>query len=344
MKFAMFHHVPWPWGAPHDVVLGETAEQVQHAEELGFHSAWLAEHHFSPYGLASSSLLLATHIAARTSRIRIGTAITIAPIRNPVLTAEDAATLDILSNGRLDFGVGAGGQVELGRFGIDQQESRDRLFEASEIMIGLWTNPVYSHEGRFHTVKDLSIGPRPVQKPHPPMYAAVRNPQSVQRAVDMGMGYIVGVLPDTEVALEQLGGYLSLARGRGKPAQAAEVPFFRYIYVGESDDQVRADTEENLLWVWECLEWQRTQEWGRPSDLDDWLRARQFRSVNYDDLYEKKAFFGTPEKVRRQIEGLRSEHGIEYFGGNFCFGGLDHAKAMRSMELFGKEVMPRLKS
>src|SRR6266851_9524619 len=102
MKFGLFHHIPWPEGAEQGRVLHEAVAQVQHAEALGFHAAWLAEHHFSRYGLGSASMVLATHLAARTQRIRIGTGIVIASIRNPVLLAEEAATLDILSEGRLD--------------------------------------------------------------------------------------------------------------------------------------------------------------------------------------------------------------------------------------------------
>ena len=147
MKYALFHHVPWTEGQTHEQVFEETTEQVQLAEELGFEAAWFAEHHFSRYGLAASSLMLATHIAARTSRIRLGTAVTVAPIRHPIHVAEEAAMLDVLSNGRLDFGVGSGGTVELDGFGISREESRERMKEVLDIVLGLWTSPVYSHKG-----------------------------------------------------------------------------------------------------------------------------------------------------------------------------------------------------
>ncbi len=339
MKFALFHHVPWPTGASHGQVFRETSEQVQLAEALGFHAAWLAEHHFSRYGLASSSLLLATHIAARTERIRLGTAIVIAPIRNPLLIAEETATLDVLSDGRLDFGVGSGGPVELRAFGIDMDESRDRFLEVVDMVVGLWTAPVFSKEGRFFTVNDLSLSPRPVQQPHPPLYAAVRNPWSMARAADRGMQFMTGVLPDTAVAIRQRRQFVDIAAKRGKSPDASQMPFFRYVYVAESEEQARRDTEEHLVWVWECLEWQRLEGGEDGRSLDDWLRSRRSPSVRYDDLFNDKAFFGTPEKVRRQIEAVRDQEGVDYFGGNFCFGGLPHAKAMRSMELFAKEVM-----
>ena len=343
MKFGLFHHVPWPSEAAHGQVLRETVEQVCLAEELGFHSAWLAEHHFSRYGLASSSLLLATHIAARTSRIRIGTGITILPIRHPLLVAEETATLDVLSNGRLDFGVGSGGPAELRAFGVDVEESRARFAEVSDMVVGLWTQPVYSHQGKFFNARRLSLSPRPVQRPHPPVYAAVRSPWSVEFAVDRDMRYVTGVLPDTAEALQQRRFYLDTAAKKGKRPDPAETPFFRYVYVAGTDEQARRDTEKHLTWVWECLAWQRGQTDAGLS-LDEWLSTRSQPAVTYEDLYDKKAFFGTPDKVLRQIEELRDRHGVEYFGGNFCFGGLDHAKAMRSMELFAKDIMPRLRT
>src|SRR5262245_29553518 len=149
MKFGLFHHIPWPEGAEQGRVLREAIAQVQHAEALGFHAAWLAEHHFSRYGLGSASLLLATHLAAVTRRIRIGTAIAIAPIRHPIHLAEETATLDILSGGRLDFGLGSGGPVELGGFNVDPDESRERFQEVVDMVRGLWTSAVYSHRGTY---------------------------------------------------------------------------------------------------------------------------------------------------------------------------------------------------
>ncbi len=339
MRFALFEHVSWPSGASHSQVFREATAQVQRAEELGFHCAWLAEHHFTQYGLASASMLLATHIAAHTSRIRLGTGITIASIRNPVLLAEEAATLDILSDGRLDFGVGSGGAPELRGFGISREESRERFAETVDAVLGLWTTPVYSHHGKFFDIEGVGIGPSPVQKPYPPLYAAVRNPWSVEFAVDRNMRHMTGVTATTDEAMKQRQAYLDVAAQRGKVVDPLEMPLFRYVYVADTDDEVRRDTKEHLLWVWECLEWQQSDDRRTGLSLDEWLKRRKAPSVSYEELYEKHVFFGTPAKVRRQVEELHRQ-GIEYFGGSFGFGGLGHANAVRSMDLFAREVMP----
>ena len=341
MRFATFEHVPWPSGADHATVLRRATQQVQLAEELGFHGAWIAEHHFSRYGLASASLLLMTHLAAHTSRIRLGTGITIASIRNPILVAEEAAMLDVLSGGRLDFGVGSGGVPELRGFGIPREESRGRLAEVVEIVLGLWSNPVYSYDGAFFQLENVSVAPTPIQKPHPPLYAAVRTPSSVEFAAEHNMHYMTGVTGDTEQNIRHQEGYVAMMSQRGKPVDSADLPFFRYVYVAESDEQARQDTEAPMMWVWDCLDWQVSEGQRTGLGLDEWLRSPRTRSATYEEVYDKIAFFGTADKVLRQLTELR-DRGIQYFGGSFAFGGLDHNKVTRSMKMFAKDVMPYL--
>ena len=146
MKFGLFTHIPWPEGSDPTTVLEQTAEEVRYGEELGFHSAWLAEHHFSRYGLGSSSLVLATHIAARTSRIRLGTAVLVPTLHNPIRLAEDTATLDSISGGRLDVGFGRGSDnYEYKSYNVAWEESQERFQEAIGVIQGLWTTGDYSH-------------------------------------------------------------------------------------------------------------------------------------------------------------------------------------------------------
>ena len=128
MKFAFFSHVPWPEGTEPQQLIEEITEQVQYAEELGFVSAWLAEHHFTRYSMVPSSLILATHIASRTTKIRVGTAVLVSPLHNPMRLAEDGAMLDLISNGRLDVGFGRGsGGYEYTGYGLNPAESAGRF-------------------------------------------------------------------------------------------------------------------------------------------------------------------------------------------------------------------------
>ena len=137
MKFALFPHIPWPEGAEPGRVIAEATEQVQLAEELGFSGAWFAEHHFSRYGIGSSSLVLVSSIAAQTKTIRLGTAVLVPPLHHPVQLAEDTATLDVVSGGRLDVGFGRGtAGYEYAGYNVNQQESQER-FQATTMLFSL---------------------------------------------------------------------------------------------------------------------------------------------------------------------------------------------------------------
>ena len=138
MKFGLFTHIPWPEQTDPGQIIEETTEQIQHGEELGFQGAWLAEHHFTRYGLGSSSLVIAASIAARTKSIRLGTAILVPPLHQPIRLAEDTATLDLISGGRVDVGFGRGSNAyEYAGYNIDREESQLRFQEAISIVQGL---------------------------------------------------------------------------------------------------------------------------------------------------------------------------------------------------------------
>jgi alkanesulfonate monooxygenase SsuD/methylene tetrahydromethanopterin reductase-like flavin-dependent oxidoreductase (luciferase family) len=342
MKYALFNHVPWPEGSTDTRVFADLVEQVQLAEKLGFHSAWTAEHHFSRYGLAGASLIVMTHLAAHTSRIRLGTSIVIAPVRHPLHVAEETATFDVLSNGRLDLGLGTGSPSEVEAFGVAPEERRERLREMYEMVRGLWTQPVYSHKGRYFQVDGISLSPRPLQRPHPPIFIAGSSPESIGWTAEHDLGFMTGVLPDTRAALDQRRSYFDLAAQAGKSPDPADVPFFRYVYVAETEEAVRRDSEEAISWVWRSLEWMMTLSQGHAGTLDEWLRVGPPPAMSYEQFYEKRGFFGTPDRVRRQLRKLRDDHGVTYFGGNFAFGGLPQERVLRSMRLFADEVAAKV--
>jgi alkanesulfonate monooxygenase SsuD/methylene tetrahydromethanopterin reductase-like flavin-dependent oxidoreductase (luciferase family) len=198
MQFGLFSHIPWPEGTDPGQILAETTEQVQYGEQLGFQSAWFAEHHFSRYGLGSSSLLILGHIAARTETIRLGTAILVPPLHHPIRLAEETATLDVLSGGRLDVGLGRGSAgYEYNGYEVEQAESQGRFRETIRIVEELWTTPNYSFEGQYFNLNQITLVPAPAQQP-PPMYiAATRTPATLEFVVSTGHPLIIGVVLDT---------------------------------------------------------------------------------------------------------------------------------------------------
>ena len=344
MKFALFSHIPWPEGTDQSRILEELTEQVQCGEELGFYSAWLAEHHFTRYGLGSSSLVLASNIAARTKTIRLGTGVLVPALHHPIQLAEDTAMLDRVSGGRLDVGVGRGsGKYEFAGFGVDQNESQQRFRQGIEIIEGLWTQPEFSYEGEYYKIYRVTVVPSPVQKPHPPVFVgATRTLATLEFAGRSGHLIMVGAVPNIPDAIQQCRHFLTHAASAGHDYSIGQIPFFRYFYVAETEEQAREDTRRAIEWQEDMIQWRSTIAEGSDvtQHLDDFRQARTNLPTSFEEIYTNRAFFGTPDYCAAKIEALRRE-GIDYFGCQFAFGGMEHAKIMRSMELFAKEVMPQ---
>ena len=346
MKFALFTHLPWPEGTDPRRIFEQATEEVQYGEELGFHSAWLAEHHFSRYGLGSSSLVLAASMAAHTKTIRLGTAVLVPPLHHPVRLAEDTATVDSISGGRLDVGFGRGtAGYEYSGLNMDPEESQERFQESIGVIQGLWTTPDYSHHGRYYQVNQTTLVPPPVQKPHPPIYlAATRTEATLEYVASTGHALMVGVVQDTPDALDLCRRFVELSRKAGHNVPMSQIPFFRYFYVAETEAQARKDSQDALNWTLDMTQWRRTFTVGSEVNLrlQDWRDTRSELPPSYDYLCEHRAIIGTPDQCVAKIKELQQQ-GIEYFGCNFSFGGLEHEKLLRSMELFSREVMPHFK-
>jgi alkanesulfonate monooxygenase SsuD/methylene tetrahydromethanopterin reductase-like flavin-dependent oxidoreductase (luciferase family) len=344
MKFGLFSHIPWPERTDPSQIFAETTEQIQVGEALGFQGAWLAEHHFSRYGLGSASLMLAASIAARTQKIRLGTAILVPPLHQPIRLAEDIATLDQISGGRVDIGFGRGSAgYEYRGYSIPQEESQGRFQETISIVQGLWTTPEFSHSGRYFTIDRATLVPPPVQQPHPPLYiAATRTQTTLEFVVSTGHPLIIGVVLDHVDALSLCQRFVEMSDAAGYRVPMSRIPVSRYFYVAESEEQARQDTQQSLNWTLDMIQWRGTFKQGSEVHhrLDDWRRTRTTLPPSYDYLYEKRAVFGTPDSCAAKIREFQQQ-GIEYFICNFAFGGMEHRKVLRSMELFATEVMPR---
>jgi alkanesulfonate monooxygenase SsuD/methylene tetrahydromethanopterin reductase-like flavin-dependent oxidoreductase (luciferase family) len=339
-------HLPWPEGVEPAAIVKDTISEVVLAEELGFSSAWLAEHHFSRYGIASSSMVVASAIAARTSKIRLGTSVLVPPLHDPIRLAEDTATVDVISNGRLDVGFGRGSAAyEYDGFTISRDGSQERFQEAIAVIKGLWTTPEYTHKGEYYSVNRATLVPPPVQKPHPPIFiAATRTQTTLDFAASTGSPTMVGVTMNNTNAEELLNRYKEALKRAGKSIPLSEVPFFRYFYVAETEEKAREDTMASINWAVDMVQWRGTFAEGSEVThrIADWRKARTSLPDSYDFVCENRAVIGTPDQVAAKIQEYR-DSGIEYFGCNFAFGGMDHDKVMRSMKLFHKEVMPRFR-
>ncbi len=176
------------------------------AERLGLHSVFIVEHHFTGHAQVSASLDLLSFLAARTRRIRLGTAVVVLPWHNPVLVAEQAATLDLLSNGRLDFGVGKGYRdYEFTGFGIPQAEATERFDEAMEVIRKAWSGAGrFSHHGNRWHFENVVVEPAPVQRPHPPFWLGAGSEESIRRAAREGYNLLLDQIGSTDLTIERV--------------------------------------------------------------------------------------------------------------------------------------------
>src|SRR5438094_9900 len=184
-----------PPAVGHPDVIRHEIEQMMWTEELGFDSIWLTEHHFIDYGLSVSPAVLAAAAAMRTRRVRIGLAAAILPFYDPVRLAEELAMVDILSEGRLDVGVGRGNRpVEFEGYRVPQIENRERFDESLAIIVKAWTAERFSFEGRHFTIPEVRVIPKPLQRPHPPIYVVCTSPDTIEATALRGVPMLNSLL------------------------------------------------------------------------------------------------------------------------------------------------------
>jgi alkanesulfonate monooxygenase SsuD/methylene tetrahydromethanopterin reductase-like flavin-dependent oxidoreductase (luciferase family) len=319
---------------PFDVYFQQILEQVQLAEELGFACWWFTEHHFLQYGGAvpNPAVMLAA-AAARTSRIHLGSAISILPLRHPLQTAEDYAMVDVTSGGRLEFGIGLGNtEVDYTHYGVPRAESRGRFEEAAEIIAGAWTTERYSHRGRYWQLEDVALYPKPVQRPHQSVWVAGTSPESLGWAGRHGYNVMsVAHVRPPELVRPGIAAWQEGLRASGFDPATRHTKLHVRVWVDDDAARARA-TAERAIARYDTL-----SQMGRhsllappPPDQYDWAGMRaQGRNV-----------YGTPDEVVAGIRTAQQHFAFDCLGAQFNIGGVPHAEVMRAMRLFAREVMP----
>ncbi|MGA8824602.1 MAG: LLM class flavin-dependent oxidoreductase [Pseudolabrys sp.] len=296
------------------------------AEALGFHSSFSVEHHFSGWNQVSSTLMLLAALATKTTTLRLGTAVIVPPWHNPILLAEEAATLDLLSRGRLDLGVGKGYRhSEFKGFQIVPEEAEARFEEALEVMTRAWTTRQrFSHKGRFWHFEDVVVEPPPAQAPHPPLWVAAGNPHSIKRAAARGFNLILDQYASPATLGERIAIYKEERQANGLGFDPMQVTVARQLYVAKDT----ADKEAAL---------QRQAEYTKRTINDS--RDPSAKSGSHVLAYadragatEENALYGTPDEIVGMIEALR-DAGVAYVLLTIA-GGADQLRR------FAREVMP----
>jgi alkanesulfonate monooxygenase SsuD/methylene tetrahydromethanopterin reductase-like flavin-dependent oxidoreductase (luciferase family) len=353
LRFGTFFFFQAPPGHRHDEIIKNEMTQVEWSEELGFDEVWFTEHHFIDYGLSVDPATLAAAAAARTRRVRIGLAAAILPFHHPLRLAEQLALVDILADGRLDVGVGRGNRpAEFAGYRVPQQESRERFDEIVDVMQRAWTEERFSYRGRFYAFDDVRVIPKPVQRPHPPMYQVCVTKDGIENTALRGWPMLNSVLfgpVDQLVANRDT--YVATLEKSGRTADEVRALLARWgvsrqIYVADTDAKALEEARAAEDWYQESFRRfvipERIED-AHPS-LQPGFRAMADRlgKITWDALVRETLAFGSPDTVARHIEHMRSL-GV---GQVLCwmnFGGLPQDRIRRSMELFSREVMPRFR-
>jgi alkanesulfonate monooxygenase SsuD/methylene tetrahydromethanopterin reductase-like flavin-dependent oxidoreductase (luciferase family) len=342
MRFGFFDQLPCAGGYTERQRYRDILAQIALGDRIGFDTAWLGELHFGRgFSILADPLMVLAAAAQCTSRIRLGTAVTLLPLHNPIKIAEEAATVDILSDGRLEFGVGRGtAPLHYAGYGIPQEQSRERFDEALDFILAAWSNERFSFEGKYFRVHDLTLVPRPLQSPHPPVRIAANSPDTFPMAARRRFPiFATPLINPPDKLKEGLAVYRNglPAGSRGDAALAFPV------HVTTSRAQARQECEAGLLrFLREAGERLRPL---RDADIRSFEAFRnvvgRIERVTYDDMDREMGVFGDADYCVERVHALKREYGMDEFICYFNQGGLmDHDMVRRSMTLFASEVMP----
>jgi alkanesulfonate monooxygenase SsuD/methylene tetrahydromethanopterin reductase-like flavin-dependent oxidoreductase (luciferase family) len=296
------------------------------AEALGYHGTFLVEHHFSGWNQVSATLTLLTWLAARTTTLRLGTAVLVLPWHNPVLLAEQAATLDLMSHGRLDFGVGKGYRYnEFNGFAIPREEADARFEEALAIIVKAWTSTQrFSHHGRFWTFNDVVVEPPTCQQPHPPIWMAAGSPSSICRVAARGYNLILDQFASFDVITERIALFKAECAARGRAPDRMSIALARDMNVVDDRASKDAALARNRQFHERILSVARWPDQAGGSHI-----------LAYDhapEEVEAASLVGTPDEITAKLETLR-RGGVDYV--IMSAGG-----SRESLRRFAHEIMP----
>ncbi|NQV56513.1 MAG: LLM class flavin-dependent oxidoreductase [Rhodospirillales bacterium] len=303
MKFGLFGGAVRRGETADSASYGDFINFVVAADKLDFASIFIVEHHFSGIGQVSASLSLLTYLAAKTEKIRLGTAVTILPWHNPILLAEQAATLDLLSGGRLDFGIGKGYRdLEFKGFCIPKEEAQERFDEALEIIFKAWTSSErFSYHSERWNFEDIIVEPEIVQKPMPPIWTGAGTPSSIQRVAKNGFNLLLDQYGSFDLTRERVDVFRQACDEVGRTYNPAEVGLTRAIVLTGSKKETAVAKEAR------AKRSGAMSKFGRLPGLPEEPQSYADGSAPVDDA----AIIGEPGEVIERVMELR-EFGVEY--------------------------------
>lgn len=325
-------------------LLCDVVDEAIAAEELGFNSAWLPEHHFASFGILPTPAQCLTWVAARTSRIKLAAATVLLPCTQPIRTAEEYAVLDVLSNGRVIFSAGRGyDRHEYDGFEIPFEESRTRFDEEMDLVVKCWTEDGFTFHGQHHTIREpITVVPRPVQQPHPPIYVACFSEPTMRMAAERGHNIIFApfaarmAFGSLEAAVAK---FKEMATRAGYPNSKAKCSYFTCLV--DTEEEARAARERLHRYITKAAVtvWPDDEATAPPHLRYFVDMVRELQHLRPEDLGERSVILGTPDQVIDHVRRIEAA-GIEEIICYFNFGLLPHDQTLRQMQRFSREVLP----
>ena len=350
MKLGMLHLFENPIGFTEHQVVKNQMELMIEAERLGYDSVMPAEHHFSEYGYCASPQVSLAAVAARTSKIRLGTGVVVLPFHNPVRVAEDFAFIDLMSDGRVELGVGRGYQpMEYRGFGVDQTHSREIFDEGMQVIHKCWTEDRFSFHGKHYHFDDLCVRPKPLQKPTPPIYMACLSPDTFEIAGRYGYNVLMSTVFGLTVELAREG-LVAYRRGRseaGHDAATGKVACLVMVYPGRTREEARKTFGPRVTWYYRTIAKYVAPPTGQTDikGYEGYGKSRDLASkVEFDSLIDGTSIVcGEPEHCVEKLTNLGREFGFDELLCWTRIGGLENAKVLQAMELLGTDILPAVR-
>jgi alkanesulfonate monooxygenase SsuD/methylene tetrahydromethanopterin reductase-like flavin-dependent oxidoreductase (luciferase family) len=349
MEFGIFHEFQRRTGQSEADAFTESFELVDQGERSGLDVMWLAELHCAPErSVLAAPLTIAASIATRTTRMKLGIAVQVLPLCHPLRIAEEAATVDHLSHGRLIFGVGRSGfPGSYQAYGISYAESRERFAEVLEIIRRAWTQDRFSFEGAFYRFENVHLVPKPYQAPHPELRIAVNSPDTFVSAGAAGYPIFVATrLGDLTELVPNLKAYREAwqAAGHGGNGRVyLRVP----VYIAATEEAAREEPRESVMYFYrylgERIEQSATSAGARAIE-NRAERGARLLNIDYEEALRSKIIVGTPRMVVDRLGTLREELGLDGILAEMnCGMQIPAAQVTNSMAMLCEEVMPRFR-
>ena len=349
MEFGLFHEFQQAPGAGPAVAFAQSFEQVDAAERMGLDAMWLAELHFNPErSVLSSPMMLAAAIAQRTKKMRIGTAVQVLPLCHPLRLAEEVATVDHLSGGRLIFGVGRSGFAHTyATYGVDYGESRERFAEVLEILKKAFTEERFSYKGKFYAYDNVRLSPRPLTRPWPEIRVAAASPDTYAGIGAMGHPIFVAArIGDLSELAPLVRSYRAAWRDAGHPGKG-EVFLRVPVYVAATDEKAREEPKESILHLLHTIgsRLEASAAGSGAREIENRAaRGAKMQSIAYEDVLRERMIVGTPGRVVDRLKQLEEELGLDGILAELNPGSLvPHGRVMEALRLLCEEVMPKFR-